>query len=182
MGTILDLNQVFNNSVIGGEDPKQILLTPSNTLALVEYAYSVDAKNAFRHFSYKRFLNVPLYLEWAPLLPHAPTDTTKNNEASKEKSNIENASETNVQEEEDENEDGTSHSIFIKNLNFSTTEEQLHNHIQKKVSSIRAVKIPTKILPNNNKALSLGYGFVEFPTASAAQEAFQTLQNSSLHG
>merc|ERR1711862_465530 len=108
--TILDLNQVFNNSVIGGEDPKQILLPSSNTLALVEYAYSVDAKRAFRHFSYKRFLNVPLYLEWAPLLPHAPTDTTKNNEASKEKSNIENTSKGNVQEEEDENEDGTSHS------------------------------------------------------------------------
>ena len=42
------------------------MLPQTKTLALVEYTESADARRAFKSLAYKRFQNVPLYLEWAP--------------------------------------------------------------------------------------------------------------------
>ena len=47
--------------------PTQILLLPSRAVALVRYSHENEAKQAFRKLAYKRFKNVPLYLEWVPL-------------------------------------------------------------------------------------------------------------------
>jgi len=47
--------------------PTQILLPPSRAVALVRYSHENEAKQAFRKLAYKRFKNVPLYLEWVPL-------------------------------------------------------------------------------------------------------------------
>ena len=44
----------------------RLVLPPTKTLALVEYAESADARRAFKSLAYKRFQNIPLYLEWAP--------------------------------------------------------------------------------------------------------------------
>lgn len=44
----------------------RLVLPPTKTLALVEYAESADARKAFKALAYKRFQNIPLYLEWAP--------------------------------------------------------------------------------------------------------------------
>ena len=39
----------------------------AHTVALVEFVEEAEAKRAFKSLAYKRFQNVPLYLEWAPL-------------------------------------------------------------------------------------------------------------------
>ena len=44
----------------------RLVLPPTKTLGLVEYAESADARRAFKGLAYKRFQNIPLYLEWAP--------------------------------------------------------------------------------------------------------------------
>jgi len=44
----------------------RLVLPQTKTLALVEYAESADARRAFKSLAYKRFQNIPLYLEWAP--------------------------------------------------------------------------------------------------------------------
>ena len=44
----------------------RMVLPPTKTLALVEYTESADARRAFKSLAYKRFQNIPLYLEWAP--------------------------------------------------------------------------------------------------------------------
>lgn len=45
---------------------KRLVLPPTKTLAIVEYADAAEARKAFRGLAYKRFHNVPIYLEWAP--------------------------------------------------------------------------------------------------------------------
>jgi multiple RNA-binding domain-containing protein 1 len=40
----------------------QIILPPTRTIALVEFAESADAKKAFKNLAYTQFRNVPLYL------------------------------------------------------------------------------------------------------------------------
>lgn len=42
------------------------LLPPTHSLAIVEFTHAQEARQAFKSLAYKRFKNVPLYLEWAP--------------------------------------------------------------------------------------------------------------------
>ena len=44
-----------------------VLLTPSNTLALVEFLEVGEARRAFRSVAYTKVHGVPIYLEWAPV-------------------------------------------------------------------------------------------------------------------
>ena len=44
----------------------RLVLPPTKTLALVEFGEAADARRAFKGLAYKRFQNIPLYLEWAP--------------------------------------------------------------------------------------------------------------------
>ena len=44
----------------------RLVLPATKTLALMEFAESADARRAFKALAYKRFQNIPLYLEWAP--------------------------------------------------------------------------------------------------------------------
>ena len=44
----------------------RLVLPPTRTLALVEFGEAADARRAFKGLAYKRFQNIPLYLEWAP--------------------------------------------------------------------------------------------------------------------
>ena len=53
----------------------RLVLPPTRTLALVQFAEAADARRAFKALAYKRVQSVPLYLEWAPadvFSPDAP--------------------------------------------------------------------------------------------------------------
>ena len=77
---------------------------------------------------------------------------------------------------------GVSQTIYVKNLNFSTSEDQLKKAFTKAGCQPRAVKIPTKAAPvkrhksdtnpsSSNaemRQVSMGFGFVEFPTEEEA--------------
>lgn len=45
----------------------RIVMPPSGLAALVEYYGSINAKKAFTACAYARFVDRPLYLEWAPV-------------------------------------------------------------------------------------------------------------------
>jgi len=218
--TVLVKNLPFNTSqeeitkvfhTIGGDAPT-ILLPPSRTIALVEYSHANDAKRAFRKLAYKRFKHVPLYLEWAPLL--AKTD---NNSIAKDKNTLSTETENdkhfsdggdassttsalpNSHEHkengailEDESE-GRGHSctLYVKNLNFKTTEEHLRKFFEDAMGHVQAVKIPTKVAPVRKivggeegkvKHLSMGYGFVEMKSEEMARSAVKKLQGKLIDG
>jgi multiple RNA-binding domain-containing protein 1 len=166
-----------------GESPSNILLPPSRTIAVVEYEHANDAKLAFRRTAYKRFKNVPLYLEWAPLASKLSIDTNSN----EGRNNT--PDENDVQEMDQEL--GPTAALYITNLNFSTSEDQLYDFFSKHVHDVRAVRIPKKVAAikrksgeetNDVKELSMGYGFVEFGSKESAREILKKLQGALLDG
>jgi len=195
-----DLTKVFHG--IGGDVPTNILLPPSKTAALVEYGHATDARRAFRNLAYKKFKHVPLYLEWAPMM------TVDNKEQSKDDTVIDTkkqgGSEIGMKSglvNEDPSMEivdvGGSQTVYVKNLNFSTTEEVLEKAFTRSGFQPRAVKIPTKTAPlskfgvsssaelsgkHDTRHLSMGFGFVEFPTEEVALKAMKAMQGKVVDG
>lgn len=177
-----ELSKVF--LAVGGDAPK-VLLPPSKTIALVIYIKSVDAKRAFRKLAYKRFKHVPLYLEWAPKIDLEKIENTSNDYPG-------NVEKQKLEEEETEVDLGEVATIYVKNLNFSTTEDELKRFFEDHVGDVRACRIPmktsaTKELKNdgiNSNILkqSMGFGFVEFKSSVAAKKALKTQQGAMLDG
>ncbi len=79
----------------------------------------------------------------------------------------------------DDQEYGT---IYIKNLNFVTTEEDLYNHLQKLniIKGIRKISIPVNSKQGTGN-MSMGYGFIEYNNSINAQQALLKLNSSVLH-
>ena len=186
-----------------GEEPLRILLAPSRTIALVEYAHPSDAKRAFKKLAYRRFKHVPIYLEWAPLMAKL---TSPPPESSKETDMKQNGHDSvgeamNSQQQESTMEDdpheteiavheGTvSATIYVKNLNFRTTESTLQEVFETAVGGVRAVRIPKKasVVRSNEeesspKCSSMGYGFVELAPPDIAKKALSKLQGKLVDG
>lgn len=116
-------------------------------LAIVEFIEPSEARKAFTRLAYTKFKNLPLYLEWAPdncltvkinsineannnnnngntkKLPQQEEDIKMNNQK-----NIETVK-SNDNEDENEDDDDTPEpdtTLFVKNLNFTTTDEDLY--------------------------------------------------------
>jgi len=145
------------------------ILSPSGTVAIVQYADKSHAQHAFKKLAFARYHHVPLYLEMAPEnVFNAPTETaTKDTESEKQ------------EDEEKEN----ICSLFVKNLNFTTTDQILKTAfgscrglraatvMRKKASISRETKDPS-IGP------SMGFGFLEFATAELAMECLKRKQGT----
>ena len=177
-----DLLKCFGTA---GVNPTRLLLPPSRTIAVVEYAHANEAKSVFRKLAYRRFKDVPLYLEWAPL------DAKVGEEA---KPSVDDDLDTANDMEETSHQDDLNQSalptLYVKNLNFSTTEEELRSFFAS-VANVRAVRIPTKVTPakrvagkiiKDEKTVSMGFGFVEFTSTEAAAKAMEKLQGKMLAG
>ena len=136
----------------------------------MEFISSNDAKSAFKGLAYKRFKHVPLYLEWTP-----DAIFKKEAEVDNKVEKVENSSIKEKIESEEIKSSETS-TLYVKNLNFKTTEEALRSLCLQHVpeSSLRAVTIAKS--KKGNKVLSLGFGFIEFADKSAAVKALKTIQ------
>ena len=66
--------------------------------------------------------------------------------------------------------------LYVGNLSYSTTEEELRN-LFSEVGSIVSVTIITDRMSGRSK----GFGFVEMETEEAAQEAIERLNNYELN-
>jgi len=197
-----DLTKVFHG--IGGDVPQKILLPPSKTAALVEYGHATDARRAFRRLAYKKFKHVPLYLEWAPMRAGGKREAaaeggaTKDDVPNKESSD---SAEKGGSVEEDPSAEaadvGVSQTVYVKNLNFSTSEDQLKKAFAKAGFHPRAVKIPTKAAPvkkrkgsasaadpsdSETRSLSMGFGFAEFQSEEEALKATKSMQGKLVDG
>lgn len=185
-----------------GQEPVNILLPPSRTIAMIEYGHSTDAKRAFRKLAYRRFKHVPIYLEWAPLeakkknennstaslsTPNDSTQTSDNDVTSSNRM-IDDSNDADGTDEHDDSNDGISTTLYVKNLNFETTEESLRGMFTKQVgSNVLSVRIPRKVAPTkggsaDNRSLSMGYGFVELASHELAKKAMKMLQGKLIDG
>ncbi len=148
-----------------------VILPPAGVTALVEFAEPSHARLSFSKLAYTSFKHLPLYLEWAPV---NALQKLQDNPAIKQDG-------TQQQEEEGED-DATTGTVFVKNLNFSTCENDLAQMFSA-LGEIKSVTIAEKRnMKDLSSPLSMGYGFVEFKEEEMAAEAVKTLQNAQLDG
>ena len=167
---IIVKNLPFNTTT----DELDVLFSPFGTLGrvvlpnygitgVVEFLSESQAKNAFTKLAYSKFKHLPLYLEWAP-----------NNIFTCEKDqNFENKNSVKTKQ----------HTIYVKNLNFSTQEGALEK-IFTKFNPTETVVV-RKNNPNNQKetgSLSMGFGFVKFSDFASAKQAIIEKQGCELDG
>ena len=90
------------------------------------------------------------------------------------------AEKTKASTEEEQPEPETT--LFVKNLNFSTTDDSLLQHFQNCGRVFSAVVAKKKDPKKPGETLSMGYGFVQFWNKKSTVEALKELQNSNLDG
>eukprot|EP00741_Cyanophora_paradoxa_P005516 tig00000893_g5348.t1 len=136
----------------------RVAVPPAGALAVVEFVERGEAKRAFRALAYKQFKQAPLYLEWAPAALEAGAEGEGEGDGAGA---------------------GPGGALFVKNLNFETTEETLRR-VFERAGPLRSCTIARKRDPRKGAAagatLSQGYGFVEFARAGDAARALKELQ------
>ena len=153
----------------------RLILPPGGISALVEFTEPLNARTAFKKLVYTSFKHLPLYLEWAP------TGTLKKRKQLPPKAAIK-SNEENKKEVAISSDPGEQCTVFVKNLNFSTTEDALKD-LFTTVGRVKSASIARK---RNSKdpsnPLSMGFGFVEFERPRNAQKAIKRLQHTELDG
>lgn len=154
----------------------RVVVPPSGVSGVIEFLDPGEAKKAFYSLAYSKFKYSPLYLEWAPIqvfkTEFSPQPQKENNQS------LETDKEEEEGEKEEENLDTLPNpepdtTIYVKNLNFATTEEVLKEHFQR-IGAVHSVLIVKR------RGLSQGYGFLQFLRRSDAQKALREMNNSTL--
>lgn len=131
---------------------KRFIMPPNGIIAILQYRDQTSARSAFQNLSYKKFKDGILYLEKGPkncfkelepskkeiaelddLVKQAAQNVEKNSiiTIDEDKVDVEKMLVDAKSEDADDNEEefsGPTTSIFVKNLNFSTTSEILKQH------------------------------------------------------
>ncbi|KAL4223638.1 putative RNA-binding protein 19 [Mactra antiquata] len=165
------------------------LLPPFGITAIVEFISQTEAKSAFTKLAYSKFHHEPLYLEWAPVEvfkspPPEVKQVTETDNKSPEISVGKDVKKTaaTVNDDDDEDDNETESVLFVKNLNFDTTDEGLKEHFSE-CRGFKTAKVALKKdLKRPGEMLSMGYGFVEFNTVNGAQDSIKTMQHTYLDG
>lgn len=194
----------------------RLVMPPSCALAVVEMANSNEARAAFRGMAYRRFRHVPIFLEWAPedvfTAPAPSTDgssgsgegdeenkgETKKEDGEEKEGEKDDSSKTkeggdnNKDENEEEEQNGIkTHAVYVKNVNFDSTEASLRAGFEKvcgKYATIRRVTIPRRTDARRRDAsgqpakLSLGFAFVEYATEAEARQAAKLMDGKVVDG
>ncbi|EGV64027.1 multiple RNA-binding domain-containing protein 1 [Yamadazyma tenuis ATCC 10573] len=187
--TLQELGEMFSQY---GE-VKRMLMPPAGTIAIVEFRDAPSARSAFTKLAYKRSGKSILYLEKGPKDLFTREATEQEAVEVKEESTAVEAKvsakdilmeETKPQDDEEvvAETDGPTVSVFVKNLNFSTTTEQLAK-IFKSLPGFAVALVKTKPdAKNPNSTLSMGFGFVEFRTKEDANKAISLMDGHVLDG
>ncbi len=141
----------------------------------------VAPRRAFQGLAYTKIDRVPLYLEWAPIgiftAPSASGPGAGAGAGAGTGTGAEAGVVSGVVEGGDAGGDVVveeSRTVYVKNLNFSSTEEGLRGMLGG-VGDVRAVMIPRRKKKEDGVEVlrSMGYGFVEFGTKEGAMEAIK---------
>lgn len=158
----------------------RVLVPPAKTIAVVEFLEPSEARNAFKSLAYRRYKDSLIYLEKAPsglFKDKFVRDPNAKKAAVEEKKKPVSAGdllEPTIKSDDVDSDDIAT--LFVKNLNFSTTPEALSKTF-KGISGYRSSRINVK--PDSKhpgKTLSMGYGFVEFDSKANAEKALNAMQ------
>ncbi|KAG7138400.1 Multiple RNA-binding domain-containing protein 1 like [Verticillium longisporum] len=143
----------------------RVLMPPSKTIAIVQYAPG-QGKAAFGRLAYRRIKDSDA-VQVTPAQGDQPAGVQKLNV-------------TQLLERDDQEEEVVGQSLFVRNLNFSTTSEGLTNAF-KSLEGFVSAKVKTKTDPKKpGQVLSMGFGFVAFRSSEAAQAAIKAMDGQVL--
>lgn len=168
----------------------KIILPETKALALVVFLEPTQARAAFKGLTYKRFKDAPLYLEWAPddilNLDTTSGGHAKNYEVVDEfevkkrltlEQIVEAAATPGIDDDRVE-----SRSLYVKNLNFKTTDESLKEHFSRHTKDGKLISARVSKHTKKGKLVSMGFGFVEFDSVDTAVKVSKDLQGTVLDG
>ncbi|KAL7412176.1 hypothetical protein BDY24DRAFT_370960 [Mrakia frigida] len=169
----------------------RLLLPPAGTLAVVEFTDAHSARSAFKALAYKRLGNAVLYLEKGPAgmfkaapppPPPAPTPVASTSSSSIITPNGDSSSTTTTSDTLASAAQGAT--LFVKNLNFTTTTDLLTSTFSHLPSFLfaRVQTKPDPKRPGTTARLSMGFGFVGFKTPETAEAAKGVMDGFRLDG
>ena len=160
-----------------------VLMPPTGTIAIVQFAQANDAKLAFAKLAYRRIKDSVLFLE------KGPKDLFKGDAAEqasrmvdRQAAGVSKFSVSELLSSGDKAEEVETTSLFIRNLNFATTTTRLAEAFQS-LDGFVSARVKTKMDPKKaGQTLSMGFGFAEFRTKAQAQAAIKAMDGYVLDG
>ncbi|KAK4231720.1 putative multiple RNA-binding domain-containing protein [Podospora fimiseda] len=158
----------------------RVVMPPSGTIAIVQFAQPAHCKAAFARKAYSRFKESVLFLEKGPkglFFKDNVAPPSEDRPAGVLKPSV-----ADLLERGDEDDRPETASLFVRNLNFSTTTEGLTAAF-KPLDGFASAQVKTKTDPKRpGQVLSMGFGFVAFKTKEQAQAAQQVMDGRVLDG
>ncbi|KAI0126458.1 hypothetical protein BJ170DRAFT_684046 [Xylariales sp. AK1849] len=160
----------------------RVLMPPTGTIAIVQFATVAEAKSAFAKLAYRRFKNSVLFLERGPENLFVDKESQQNI-ALAESAGVQKVSAGEFLEaSKDEEQVESNSSLFVRNLNFSTTTSDLSEAFQH-LDGFKSAVVKTKTDPKKpGQVLSMGFGFVHFSSKASAVAAVKSMDGQGLQG
>lgn len=161
----------------------RVLMPPAGTISVVEFEKAEHARSAFNSISYRKFKDSVLFLEKAP---KSLLNSVNSQAAAKEvhlatSRGAKPLAEDLLEGDAMQQTVNTS-TLFIRNLSFSSTNEQLRE-IFEPLEGFMSAKIKMKPDPKKpGKFLSMGFGFLEFQSKQQAEAALDAMDGYKLDG
>ncbi|KAJ5374183.1 Nucleotide-binding alpha-beta plait [Penicillium concentricum] len=157
----------------------RLLMPPSGTIAIVEFAQPDEAQKAFKGMAYRKMGDSILFLEKAPknlfdgsAVPRALAPETRGKDQGFS------TADTFAADEPDDSVATTT--LFVKNLNFSTTNEKFLE-VFRSLDGFITGRVKTKPDPKRpGQTLSMGFAFADFKTKGQAQAAMTAMNGYKL--
>lgn len=156
----------------------RVLMPPSGTIAIVQFAQPAACRAAFAKKAYSRFKEAVLFLEKGPkglFVDNAapPQDRP---------AGVQKPAVAELLERDDAEDQPETASLFVRNLSFSTTTEGLAEAFRP-LDGFVSAKVKTKTDPKKpGQVLSMGFGFCAFKTKEQAQAALKVMDGHVLDG
>ncbi|RDL42462.1 RNA-binding, RBD [Venustampulla echinocandica] len=159
----------------------RVLMPPTGTIAVVEFAQPTHARAAFARLAYRRIKDSVLFLEKAPKDLFTTESGTTAVVASSDHMGVEQKlSASDLLERERAEDTVDTSTLFVRNLNFSTTSARL-TEVFKPLDGFMSARVNTKTdVKRPGQVLSMGFGFLEFKTKSQAQAALKAMDGYNL--
>lgn len=161
----------------------RLLMPPSGTIAIVEFAQAPQARSAFKALAYRKIKDSILFLEKGPkdLFKDgiSPTTVTLPLSTTEKPTKL---SASDLLQKDTPIESIDTITLFVRNLNFSTTSARL-TEVFKPLEGFMSATVKTRIDPKRpSELLSMGFGFLEFRTKAQAQAALAAIDGYNLDG
>ena len=158
---------------------KRMLMPSSATIAIVEMEQPTQARSAFKSLAYRKFKDSVLFLEKAPKGVFEGEIRQPETQAPLKEGKI---FTSDLLEQREAVGPALTSTLYVRNLNFSTTSEDLRD-LFRPLNGFLSARVKTK--SNTKKPgeiLSMGFGFIEFKSKEDARSALRAINGYKLAG